>query len=206
MQTLVLPVGPYEANCVVAWEDPAKAWLVDPGAEPELIFAALTQKGVTPALILLTHGHFDHISSVADILKKYPVPVYLHADDEPVAFSPLNVMPPYLGAKKRWATLDTSKGDGDTLACGGLTATFIHTPGHTPGSCCIYFKKDKLLLTGDTLFAGSVGRTDFPGGSATALSRSLQLLKVLPDDLRVIPGHGEDTNLGEEKKSNPYLR
>lgn len=206
METLVLPVGPYEANCVMAWKDPNQAWLIDPGEEPELIFAALAEKHLTPVLIALTHGHFDHISAVAAILRKYPVPVYLDAADEAVAFSPLNVVPPYQGASKRWATLDTSKQDGDLLTAGGLSAKLIHTPGHTPGGWCIYFENEKLLLSGDTLFQGSVGRTDFPGGSAQQLSRSLQLLKLLPDDVRVIPGHGSDTTLGEEKRTNPYLR
>jgi glyoxylase-like metal-dependent hydrolase (beta-lactamase superfamily II) len=116
----------------------------------------------------------------------------------------MNAMPPY-PATRRPATLVTDRQDGDTLACGGLSARLIHTPGHTPGGWCLYFAKERLLVAGDTLFAGSVGRTDFPGGSREDLNASLAKLKTLPDDTRVICGHGPMTTLGAEKRSNPYF-
>ncbi len=201
----VLPVGPYAANCSVLWEDTGQAWVVDPGEEGDRILAFLEKRGLRAGVVVLTHAHFDHISAVNRVLAVHPVKAYLHRDDVAMAFSPLNAMLPYR-ATARPATLDHSKGDGEALACGGLTARLIHTPGHTPGGWCLYFEGEGLLVAGDTLFAGSVGRTDFPGGSAEALQRSLERLKTLPDATRVICGHGPMTTIGAEKRGNPYLR
>lgn len=204
MQFEVLPVGPYQANCALLWDDPAAAWVVDPGADAPDILARVKALGLRVGVIVLTHAHFDHISAVNDILRAFPVPVYLHAADEAFAFSPMNAMAPYRPTA-RPAGLVTDRGDGDTLACGNLSATVLHTPGHTPGGCCLHFAADKLLVAGDTLFAGSVGRTDFPGGSWEQLEASLARLAKLPDDTRVICGHGPTTTIGTEKRSNPYL-
>jgi len=200
----VMPIGPYEANCVILWNDPALAWVIDPGADSDVILDFMDTHGLKAGVVVLTHGHFDHVSAVNEILARFPVPVYLHPDDAAFAFSPLNTMPPYPSTAKP-ASLKTDKGDGDTLEVGGLSAKLIHTPGHTPGGWCLYFESDKLLVSGDTLFAGSVGRTDFPGGSWEELEASLKRLKVLPDDTRVICGHGPLTTIGNEKRSNPYL-
>ena len=204
INTRVLPVGLYEANCVIVWQDPQHAWLFDPGQGVDDILATLKKENLQLGVIVLTHAHFDHISALNEVLAHYPVPVYLHADDVAIAFSPMNQMPPYRSTK-RPASLDTSKSDGDTLTCGGLTATFIHTPGHTPGSWCTYFTSENLMVTGDTLFAGSIGRTDFPGGSMAAMEASLLKLKQLPDTVRIICGHGSESTLGREKKTNPYF-
>ena len=200
----VLPIGPYEANCAVLWNDPAQAWVVDPGADGAVILGFMEKRGLKAGVVVLTHGHYDHVSAVNEILAQFPVPVYLHRDDAAFAFSPLNAMPPYHATAKP-ATLKTDKNDGDTITCGGLTAKIILTPGHTPGGWCLSFEAEKLLVSGDTLFAGSVGRTDFPGGSWEELEASLQRLKALPDDTRVICGHGPSTTIGNEKRSNPYL-
>jgi glyoxylase-like metal-dependent hydrolase (beta-lactamase superfamily II) len=204
MNTRVLPVGLYEANCVIVWQDPQHAWLFDPGQDVADILATLKKENLQLGVIVLTHAHFDHISALNEVLAHYPVPVYLQANDVAIAFSPMNQMPPYRSTK-RPASLDTSKSDGDTLTCGGLTATFIHTPGHTPGSWCTYFTSENLMVTGDTLFAGSIGRTDFPGGSMEEMESSLQKLKQLPDTTRIICGHGSESTLGREKKTNPYF-
>ena len=200
----VLPIGPYEANCAILWEDPAQAWVIDPGADGALLLDWMKKRGLAAAVVVLTHGHCDHISAVNEILARFPVPVYLHAADAAFAFSPMTAIPPYRPTAKP-ATLKTDKDDGDTITCGGLTATLLHTPGHTPGGWCLYFEKESLLVAGDTLFAGSVGRTDFPGGSWAELEASLQKLKALPDDTRVVCGHGPQTTIGIEKRSNPYL-
>jgi len=206
MNVHVLTVGMYEANCVVLWDDPNEAWVIDPGADSGRILAYLEREKLKVGAIVLTHAHFDHIGALHEVLAKNPsAPVYLHGADEVMAFSPLNQMPPY-SATPRPDTLDTSKRDGDTITCGGLTAKIIHTPGHTPGSWCLYFEADKLLVTGDTLFNGSIGRTDFPGGSMKAIEASLLILKKLPDDTRLICGHGPESTLGSEKKYNPFLR
>jgi hydroxyacylglutathione hydrolase len=204
MNKIVLPLGIYGANCVILWKDPQQAWLFDPGYDAEMILATLKKENLKLGLIVLTHAHFDHISAVNGVLAGQSVPVYLHAADVPMAFSLMNQMPPYTSTKKP-ASLDTTKGDGDTLACGGLTGTLIHTPGHTPGSWCIHFEAENLMVTGDTLFAGSIGRTDFPGGSMDKMEASLARLKKLPDATRIICGHGAESTLGLEKKTNPYL-
>jgi len=200
----VIPVGPYEANCSVLWDDPAQAWIVDPGADSEKILGFMAKRGLKAGIVVLTHGHFDHISALGEVLAKFPVPVVMHRDDADFAFSSFNAMPPYRPTR-RPASLVTDKQDGDMLACGGLTAKIIHTPGHTPGGWCLYFEDGKLLVAGDTLFAGSVGRTDLPGGSGDLLEASLKRLKALPDETRVVCGHGPQTTIGAEKRSNPYL-
>ncbi len=204
MHVEVIPVGTFGANCCILWDNPALAWVVDPGADGAQILRRMEKLGVTAGVVVLTHAHFDHISALNEILAEFPVPVYMNAADAVLAFSPSNSMPPY-PATERPALLVTDKKDGHMLACGGLTAQIIHTPGHTPGGWCLYFEKDKLLVAGDTLFAGSVGRTDFPGGSMEELEASLQKLKALPDDTRVICGHGPMTTIGVEKRDNPYL-
>jgi glyoxylase-like metal-dependent hydrolase (beta-lactamase superfamily II) len=200
----VIPVGPYEANCSVLWDDPAQAWIVDPGADSAIILGLMAKRGLKAGIVVLTHCHFDHISALGDILAKFPVPVVMHAEDTAFAFSALNAMPPYRQTK-RPVSLVTDKKDGDTITCGGLTAKIIHTPGHTPGGWCLLFEKDKVLVAGDTLFAGSVGRTDLPGGSPDEMEASLKKLTALFDDTQVICGHGPQTTIGAEKQSNPYL-
>ncbi len=204
MRQEIMSVGVYGANCNILWDDPACAWVVDPGARGAAILGRLKNLNLRPGLVVLTHGHFDHISAVNDIVAEFPVPVYMHAADEEMAFSPLNAMPPY-PATSRPSTLITDKVDGDRIACGGLEARIIHTPGHTPGGWCLLFEKDNLLVAGDTLFAGSVGRTDFPGGNSRHLSASLQKLKVLPLETQVICGHGPMTTIERELRDNPYL-
>lgn len=205
MKLEVLPVGLYEANCVVVYKQADAAWVFDPGADGEAIAGHLKERGITPKAIVFTHAHFDHIGAVNDLLKEFPgVPVYLNAKDEPMAFSPLNQAMGY-PATARPATLDTGKRGGDTLELGGLTAEFIETPGHTPGSWCILFRDEKLMVSGDTLFRCSCGRTDFPGGSWREMSESLKKLSRLPDDIRVICGHGPETTIAAEKAENPYM-
>ena len=204
MHIEVIPVGPYAANSVLLWQAPDQAWVVDPGADGAKLLEALSRKGLTPAAVVLTHAHFDHISAVNDVVAAHPVPVYLNEADAAFAFTPLNALPPY-PVTRRPATLDTGKHDGDMLSFGGLTARLIHTPGHTPGGWCLYFEDEGLLIAGDTIFAGSIGRTDFPGGSPDEMEASLRRLIALPDETRVVCGHGPMTTLGTEKRSNPYF-
>ena len=205
MNKEILPLGAIEANCIVLWDDPSAAWIVDPGADAARLCAFLSEKGLTPALVALTHAHFDHIGAITDLVAKWPsLPVHLAPADEPIAFHPQNAWPPYYSPTVRPATLALDLVEGAILSAGGLSARIIATPGHTPGGVCLHFEKDRLLLTGDTLFAGSCGRTDFPGGSMTELRRSLSRLMDLEGDYTVYPGHDEPTTIAFERKYNLY--
>jgi len=203
----VIPVGAYEVNCVIVWSTAGLAWVVDPGADAAAICAVLKEQKLQVAQVVCTHGHIDHLSALGDLLAVHPAPVWLHAEDAKWAFSPFNRLPPaYPDMAHRPATLLTSLKHGQILAAGGLEAQVICTPGHTPGGICLYLQQDRVLLAGDTLFAGSVGRTDFPGGDRYRLSQSLGRLLELPDETQVVPGHGALTTIGEERRDNPYLK
>ena len=207
MERRIMPLGAIGANCVVLWEDPAAAWIVDPGAEPEAINAFLGKKDLTPALVLLTHGHFDHIGALDGLLARYPsLPVHIGPGDVPMIGHPQNAWPPDYEAVKKPASLVANLVDGATLTAGGLTMQVIATPGHTPGGACFLFAEQKLLLTGDTLFEGSCGRMDFPGGSRRQLDASLRHLAGLDPELTVVPGHGSITTIAREVASNPFLQ
>ncbi len=201
MERLTIQVGSYEVNASILSGE-GKAWIVDPGQEGERIVELLAKKGLEPAGILLTHAHFDHISGIPAIKAAFPaLPVYVHPGDRPMFGHPYNQLP------GEYASIGVP---GDLRDVAELKpalpeAEVIETPGHTPGGVCYYFAKDKLLLSGDTLFAGSIGRTDFPGGSMARMMESLKTLTSLPDDTLVIPGHGPHTTIGREKKTNPYL-
>ena len=207
MERRIMPLGAISANCVVLWEDPAAAWIVDPGAEPETIDAFLRKKGLTPALVLFTHGHFDHIGAIDGLLARHPdLPVHVGPGDVPMIGHPQNAWPPDYEAVKKPATLVADLVDGATLAAGGLSAQVVATPGHTPGGACFLFAEQKLLLTGDTLCAGSGGRADCPGGDVRQLNASLRRLAALDPELTVVPGHGEPTTIAREVATNPFLR
>ena len=202
----ILPVGPYEANCIILHDGQGNAWIVDPGDEAEVIAAHLRRKSLAPRRILLTHGHLDHISALGALLADWPgTPVLVHAADAEWCFTDdRNRLPGYDGPPTRPSSL-AFYAEGDTLADGSLSADILHTPGHSPGSVCIRVE-DGPLLSGDTLFARSIGRTDFPGGSMAEMRKSLQRLTTLGDTLNVIPGHGPATTLGDEIQWNPYLQ
>ena len=203
----IIPLGAIAANCTVLWKDPCQAVIVDPGAEAETVIAFCGEHGLTPAAILLTHAHFDHIGGIPGLLAKWPgVAVHLAPADEAVFTSPLNRWPPEYEAVERPATLVLDLVEGTKLDFGGLAATVLSTPGHTPGSVCFHFAEESLLVSGDTLFAGSCGRTDFPGGDPRQMEISLQRLSQLPPETLVIPGHGMTTTIERERDSNPFLQ
>ena len=206
MELKTIQVGPFEVNCTVIARD-GRAWIVDPGGEAERVVALVESLGCEAAGILLTHAHFDHIGAIPALEKRWPgVPVFVHRNDEPVVTHPFNQFPPDYPAIPRPENLRT-EGWPEFIEV-------LETPGHTPGGVCYYLRlkeegaKDAggILFSGDTLFAGSVGRTDFPGGSMPTLMASLKKLTALPDSTQVIPGHGPETTIGREKKTNPFLQ
>lgn len=196
------PVGAYQANCVFWSDGNGHLAVIDPGDEAERLLARLRERGEQVAAILLTHAHFDHLLAVRELQAATGAPLYLHVLDAPALTRPeLSLLP---AARRPYAlTADRLLHEGDTVAVGALSLTVLHTPGHTPGSCC--YSAEGVLAAGDTLFAGSRGRTDFPGGDDADMRNSLRRLAALPDAVRVIAGHGEETTVGWERTHNPYM-
>ena len=200
-QHKTIPVGSYCVNCSILWQG-TDALIVDPGQDADLIVSILAERGLTPQAILFTHGHFDHIGGLPGLLAKYPgLPVYAHPSDGPMFGHPMNQMPPEYPCVAKPANLRDIREA--PAAFPGFAFQVLETPGHTPGSVCLKF--GDLLLSGDTLFAGSCGRTDFPGGSMAAMRRSLAALATLPPATDVIPGHGPTTTIGREVAENPFM-
>lgn len=197
----IIPVGSYCVNCVVASLG-GRCIVVDPGQDADAIKGVIGKHGLKPIAAVLTHGHFDHIGGVPGLLAAYPgLPVYAHPSDWPMLGHPMNQMPPdYPSVPRPDSLRDVREIAGDFAEFG---IRVLETPGHTPGSVCLLMGDH--LLSGDTLFAGSCGRTDFPGGSMASMRRSLASLAQLPPKTQVIPGHGPTTTIGQEVSSNPFM-
>ena len=197
-----LPMGPLQTNCFIVHRSGSPSCvLVDPGEDFPRLWQFLESKGLSVEAILLTHGHFDHVGSVEELVKHTGCSVWLHQEDWSVSFGPLtaNLFPI---AQCTFTAVHLLR-EGDRLQLAGLEFTVLHTPGHTRGSVC--FALEDKLFTGDTLFAGACGRTDLPGGGSAAMMYSLERLADLPGDYEIYPGHGESTTLAAEKQYNPYL-
>lgn len=198
-------VGPLETNCYLAYcDETMDCAVIDPGAQPELIFPAVVEAGLRPVVILNTHGHIDHIGANRDVLEKFNVPLWIHELDRPLLEADAQFeLSLVLGAKSS-PPADRLLKDGETVAFGRCRLEVIHTPGHSPGS--VGFFGEKILFSGDTLFNGGVGRTDLPGGSTRDLEVSLrERILCLPAETVVLPGHGPWTTIGDERESNPFL-
>lgn len=198
-----LPLGDYQTNCyIVRREDSRKALILDPGYEPESILSFLAEKQLTPEAILLTHGHFDHVGGVEAIVRATGCALWMRESDYSQFPNPINAH--YYPIANCDFTEVCFCEDFEEISAGGLTFTVYATPGHTYGSVC--YLCDGAIFSGDTLFAGSCGRTDLPGGDPSAMGCSLARLSELAGDFAVYPGHGESTTLAREKRYNPYLR
>lgn len=194
MNILTMPVGAYQTNCYMVWGEGDKCVLIDPGYEANTLLEQVEKRGKQLEAILLTHGHFDHVGAVRDIAAETDCKVYICEKELS--------LPEALTAGRLYYT-DTY-GEGDFVNAAGLTFEVLHTPGHTPGGVCLLC--GEAMFCGDTLFAGSCGRTDFPGGDWETIRASLRRLAQLPKDYKVLPGHGEDSTLSYEIRTNPYLR
>jgi hydroxyacylglutathione hydrolase len=202
------PVGPLRCNCtLLANLETREAIVIDPGDEIADILARLARRQLTLKQIIVTHAHIDHIGGAAQLRRVTGAPVLFHQADLPI-LGMMEMQAAWIGvATPEQTALDQSADDGLSAGILGLEAEVIHTPGHTPGSICLHFPKQELLLAGDTLFAGSVGRTDLPGGDTKALLRSIHTrLLPLPKNTLVVPGHGQETTLGQEREMNPFLQ
>ena len=194
LQIHVLPLGDYQTNCYILHNDDSSDCVVlDPGYEPEIILSFLSEKKLNLTAIALTHCHFDHVGAVKELAAQTDCRVYLNQKDL--------ALPPMLTNGPLYYT-DTYK-DGDTVTLAGIPFRVLETPGHTPGSVCLM--TGAHLFSGDTLFAGSCGRTDLPGGDSRAMRDSLRKLATLEGDYDIYPGHGSATTLAREKQTNPYL-
>lgn len=195
LQVVTMPLGAYQTNCYLLYRQGQQdCVIIDPGYEPDKILARVEALGKTVAAILLTHGHFDHVGAVRELVAETGCPVYIHEKEL--------TMPPQMTAGPLYHTHFYD--EGDILSLAGLKIRVHHTPGHTPGSVCL--ETEGLLLTGDTLFAGSCGRTDLPGGNWQIITASLGRLKGFDGALQVLPGHGESSVLSREVRYNPFLQ
>ncbi|HJD23050.1 MAG TPA: MBL fold metallo-hydrolase [Firmicutes bacterium] len=204
MEIVVLPVGPLQANCCLLSDEEKNTVVVDPGGDAGRILEEIRRRGLLVQAVLLTHVHFDHMLAAGEIQAASGAPLWVPQGDEAALADPSRSLLAELPAQNRLALrADRLVRDGEILHVGGLQLEVLATPGHTPGSSC--YRCENVLLTGDTLFKGGVGRTDFPGGDSCALSRSLRRLANLQGDYTVVPGHGPATTLAAERQSNPYM-
>jgi hydroxyacylglutathione hydrolase len=204
----ILPVGPLQCNCsILGDEQTHEAMVIDPGDQIDDILKILAEEKLTVKQIVITHAHIDHVGGAMKLKKATGAPILMNQSD----YALLKMLPlqaAWVGMRPPGAVeIDEPVGDSRVLQIGSIPVNVIHTPGHTEGSICLFLPDEKKLIAGDTLFAGSIGRTDLPGGSMDKIMRSLHTrVLALPDETEVTPGHGPKTSIGDERETNPFLQ
>ena len=204
----ILPVGPLQCNCsIVGDEQTREAMVIDPGDQVEDILHILREAKLQLKQIVITHAHIDHVGGAMKLKAATGAPILMNQSDYALV-KMLDMQAAWVGMQPPGdVKIDEGIGDGRVLQIGEIAGNVIHTPGHTEGSICLHFPQQKKLIAGDTLFAGSIGRTDLPGGSMEKILRSLHTrVLALPDETQVTPGHGPQTTIGEERETNPFLQ
>lgn len=199
MKLKTIPAGIYSANCHIIMDDETKETaVIDPGGDAQDLIGAINDMGAQVKFILLTHGHVDHVGGAVELKQKFNVPLYISEEDYNICNTGEYIFGNISG------NVDEYIKENDTFNIGQKEIKTIHTPGHTPGGMC--FLIDDMIFTGDTLFAGSIGRTDFVGGDFGTIIKSIKdKLMTLPDNITVLPGHGPKSTIGEERTHNPFL-
>jgi glyoxylase-like metal-dependent hydrolase (beta-lactamase superfamily II) len=200
-----LVLGEFQENCYILWKQSDAAIIIDPGAEADRLSRFLNDKGLTPVLYLMTHGHMDHISALAEMRKRYPAPIALHQADAVWAFTEANSWPPFYPIPQDPGPIDIHLAEGQHHTHGGINYNVMETPGHSPGSVSFIFEECHTMISGDTIFKQGVGRTDLPYADPDVFENTLRLLLNLPDNIVVLPGHGPKTTMAMEKEENPFL-
>jgi len=203
----IIPVGPLQCNCSVIGDEAShQAIVIDPGDEVQQILDLVEKHKLQVKQIVITHAHIDHVGGAMKLRAATGAPILLNQNDYTL-LKMLDMQAAWVGMRSPGKVeIDQSLGQADTVKAGSLVAQVLHTPGHTEGSICLYFPAENKLIAGDTLFAGSIGRTDLPGGSYEKIIDSIHdRILALPDETIVVPGHGPLTTIGEERESNPFL-
>ncbi|WP_246945935.1 MBL fold metallo-hydrolase [Bacillus pinisoli] len=203
-----MPLGPVQTNAYIVWNEKLDCLIIDPGSEPHKIFAFVNEYKLKPVAVLLTHAHYDHIGAVDDVRNKWEIPVYIHKKEKDWLVDPLlnlSARTPFSDEIVLQKADEIITGEGD-LHIGPFKMKVFETPGHSPGSVSYYFEEEQLVLSGDALFEGSIGRTDLPGGNHELLIKSIHdKLLVLPEETLVLSGHGSETTIQQEMDTNPFL-
>ena len=204
----ILAVGPLQCNCsIIGDEATREAMVIDPGDDIEDVLALIAKHNLKVRQIVITHAHIDHVGGAMKLRAATGAPILLNQNDYEL-LKMLDVQATWIGMPSPGKVdIDQSIAQADTVKAGSLVADVIHTPGHTEGSVCLYFPAEQKLIAGDTLFAGSIGRTDLPGGNSMQIIDSIESqLMLLSDETKVLPGHGPATTIGTERNSNPFLK